>query len=91
MDSQDLNKAPQPCVKASLSLGSEQYVFTGFEHDGLLSDRLVKLKEQCMSTFKDYLIRHNAPTDVPDEVQESSSEEEDSKPSQLPKRSKKLK
>ena len=90
MDSQGLDKAPQPSVKASLSLGSEKYDFTGFEHDGLLSDRLVKLKEQCMSTFKDYLVCHNVPTDVPDEVQESSSEEEDSKPCKLPKRSKKL-
>jgi len=91
MDSQGLNKAPQPCVKASLSLGSEQYDFSGFGHDGLLSDRLVKLKEQCMSALKDHLVRHNVPADVPDEVQESSSEEEDLKPSKHPKRSKKLK
>lgn len=91
MDSQGLNRAPQLSGKASLCLGSEQYDFSVSHHDRLLSDMLVELKEQCMSTFKDYLVRHNAPADVPDDVQESSSEEDDPKPSKLVEGTKKRK
>eukprot|EP01018_Ginkgo_biloba_P019084 Gb_24685 [translate_table: standard] len=91
MDIKCSNGVPESCVKAILSLGSEQYDLSAAQHGGLLSDRLVELKEQCMSTFKDFLVRHNAPADVPDEVQESSSEEEDTKPSRSPVRPKKRK
>ncbi|GLJ44511.1 hypothetical protein SUGI_0934350 [Cryptomeria japonica] len=91
MDSKGSNSVPQLCGKVNLCLGSEQYDFSVSHQDRLLSDMLVELKEQCMSTFKDYLVRHNAPADVPDDVQESSSEEDDPKPSKLLERTKKRK
>ncbi|KAL9239756.1 hypothetical protein vseg_014048 [Gypsophila vaccaria] len=63
------------CVKATIRLGSETYTVNG--STGVLSDQLVTMKEESMIILKDYITRHNAPADVPDEPLEGSSGDED--------------
>ena len=67
---------PPTKVKASICLGSEMYTVHGSEGT-LLSEQLVSMKEESMTIFKDYITKHNAPADVPDEPLEGSSGEED--------------
>lgn len=64
----------KPKVKATLSLGSEK--FSICSDSGILSQQLASMKEQAMTILKEYITKHNAPTDVPDEVVEGSSSDE---------------
>ncbi|PKI44104.1 uncharacterized protein LOC116209878 [Punica granatum] len=66
--------APGSLVKISLRLGSETHSVTS--NEGILSEQLVSAKEQSMSIFKEYITRHNVRNDVPDELAESSSEDD---------------
>ncbi|XP_074267905.1 uncharacterized protein LOC141591454 [Silene latifolia] len=67
---------PQSSVKVSIRLGSEVYTVNG-STSGVLSDQLVSMKEESMIILKDYITRHNAPADVPDEPLEGSSGDEE--------------
>lgn len=66
--------ASEALVKVSLHLGSETYSVTA--NEGTLSEQLVSMKEQSMGIFKEYITRHNVPNDVPDDLIESSSEDD---------------
>jgi hypothetical protein len=82
-------EAQFPQVKATLRLGSES--FTVSSDPGILSEQLSSMKEKSMVILKDYIARHNAPADVPDEpLEEASSEEEENtkEVSKPPKKSK---
>ncbi|KAK1426728.1 hypothetical protein QVD17_15407 [Tagetes erecta] len=59
-------------VKATLCLGSETHSIEGCK--GILSEQLVFLKGESMNILKEYITKHNVPNDVPDEI---SSEEDD--------------
>ena len=61
-------------VRATLRLGQETYVVG--KNEGTLSDQLVSMKEQSMSILKEFITKHNVPNDVPDELVESSSEDD---------------
>lgn len=73
----EIQDAPsRSLVKASLRLGSEVYTITA-KNGTTLSDQLISMKEASMSVLKEYIVKHNAPIDVPDElVEEESSEDE---------------
>lgn len=71
--------SPATSVKVSICLGSEMYTVHGSKGT-LLSEQLVSMKEESMTIFKDYITKHNAPADVPDEPLEGSSGEEDEIP-----------
>ncbi|KAG6721477.1 hypothetical protein I3842_03G113600 [Carya illinoinensis] len=43
---------------------------------GNLSEQLISMKEKSMSILKEFITKHNFPNDVPDELVESSSEED---------------
>ncbi|KAK4767525.1 hypothetical protein SAY86_015275 [Trapa natans] len=81
--------ASEALVKVSLRLGSESYSVTA--NEGTLSEQLVLMKEQSMGIFKEYITRHNVPTDVPDELVESSSEDDAEINEKLQSKSKKTK
>lgn len=66
---------PMPQVKTTFCLGSETYSLEAKK--GTLSEQLVYVKEESMGILKDFITRHNALNDVPDDPVESSSEEED--------------
>ncbi|CAL0308262.1 unnamed protein product [Lupinus luteus] len=66
----------RPLVKATVQLGIESYSVQA-KKGSLLSEQLVSLKEQSMAILKDFITRHNVPQDVPDELLEASSEEDD--------------
>ncbi|KAE9615634.1 hypothetical protein Lal_00017587 [Lupinus albus] len=66
----------RPLVKATVQLGIESYSVHA-KKGSLLSEQLVSLKEQNMAILKDFITRHNVPQDVPDELLEASSEEDD--------------
>lgn len=66
--------SPSPLVKATLILGSETYSVDAY--NVVLSKQLVSMKEQSMSILKDYITKHNAPNDVPDEPEEISSDDD---------------
>lgn len=68
-------KLPSPQVKVTFGLGSETYSVEA--NKGTISEQLVYVKEESMSILKDFITRHNALNDVPDEPVEGSSEEED--------------
>ncbi|KAJ4978109.1 hypothetical protein NE237_008889 [Protea cynaroides] len=78
-----------PQVKATLCLGSETYYVNATK--GILSEQLVSMKAESMSILKDFITKHNVPNDVPDEVVEGSSEEDDEEIEIPPKKSKKQK
>ena len=61
-------------VRATLRLGQETYVVG--KNEGTLSDQLVSMKEESMSILKEFITKHNVPNDVPDELVESSSEDD---------------
>eukprot|EP00249_Psilotum_nudum_P010330 c22478_g1_i1 orf=219-497(+) len=74
-----INGSGESPVTARIILGSESCNLTISEgtQSMLLSEKLVELKGQCMEFFKSYLICHNTPFDVADDLQEGSVEEED--------------
>ncbi|KAF5745914.1 hypothetical protein HS088_TW06G00079 [Tripterygium wilfordii] len=77
-------------VKAMLRLGSETYPINA-ANKGTLSEQLVLMKEESMSILKDFITRHNVPNDVPDELAETSSEEDEEIPKNSHVKSKKTK
>ncbi|KAG9442717.1 hypothetical protein H6P81_018571 [Aristolochia fimbriata] len=76
-------------VKVTFRLGSE--VSSVNSTKGCLSDQLVTMKEGSMAILKDYITKHNVPTDVPDEPLEGTSEDESDEIAQPPGISKKRK
>ncbi|KAK1304830.1 hypothetical protein QJS10_CPB11g02006 [Acorus calamus] len=78
-------------VKASLRLGSETYTVNA--STGILSEQLIAMKEESMSTLKSFITKHNVPNDVPDEAMEneSSSDNENTTADNPPKRTKQTK
>ncbi|KAK7272919.1 hypothetical protein RIF29_13961 [Crotalaria pallida] len=83
---------PRTLVKATLCLGTESYSVLA-NNGSLLSEQLVSLKEQSMAILKEFITKHNAPQDVPDESLEasSSSSEVDEIPEKSHLKSKKTK
>ena len=79
----------EPTVKATLCLGSE--LFSVNSETGILSEQLATMKEKSMCILKDYITKHNAPNDVPDEALEGSSGDESEELDNPPKKSKKQK
>ncbi|XP_031495358.1 uncharacterized protein LOC116260951 [Nymphaea colorata] len=75
MENQNAVSAPKFPVKVKLHLGSESFHVNVAK--GLLSTQLSAMKEESMTILKDYITKHNVPNDVPDEVLESTSEDED--------------
>ncbi|KAH9626864.1 hypothetical protein KSS87_002264 [Heliosperma pusillum] len=67
----------QSCVKVSIRLGSDEVYTVNGSTSGILSDQLVSMKQESIIILKDYITRHNAPADVPDEPLEASSGDED--------------
>lgn len=67
---------PKPLVQATLQLGSEKFAFAAAANGGALSEQLASMKEESMRIFKEYITKHNVPTDVPDDLVESSSEDD---------------
>lgn len=65
----------RPQVKVQFQLGSEAYSVGG--NKGILSQQLVSVKEESMAILKDFITKHNVPNDVPDELVENSSEDDD--------------
>ncbi|GLU17151.1 hypothetical protein SLE2022_335450 [Rubroshorea leprosula] len=57
----------QPRVKATLRLGSETYSVTAVNGESL-SGQLVSMKEESMTILKEFITKHNVPTDVPDDL-----------------------
>ncbi|XP_061348674.1 uncharacterized protein LOC133294040 [Gastrolobium bilobum] len=80
---------PRPQVKATLRLGTESYSVQA--NKGSLSEQLVLLKEESMTILKDFITKHNVPHDVPDELLEASSEDDDDIPEKPQVKSKKTK
>ncbi|CAA2989192.1 Hypothetical predicted protein [Olea europaea subsp. europaea] len=66
--------AADPCVRATIHLGSETFFVQA--NNGVLSEQLVSVKEQSMGILKDFIMKHNIPTEVPDEPEEVSSEDD---------------
>lgn len=80
----------KPLAKATLRLGSEVYSVNASK--GILSEQLAAMKEESMSILKNFITKHNAPTDVPDdEAIESSSEDDTAAIKKAPERPKKRK
>ncbi|OMO82131.1 hypothetical protein COLO4_23238 [Corchorus olitorius] len=73
----------QPRVKASFRLGSEHYT-VNVKNSGAVSQQLSSMKEESMSILKEFITKHNVPTDVPDDLVEGSSEDEEE---EIPKKS----
>ncbi|ONK64493.1 uncharacterized protein A4U43_C07F26650 [Asparagus officinalis] len=74
-------------AKATLQLGSE--TFSIKSSTGILSQQLAAMKEESMGILKEFITKHNAPNDVPDESIESSTEDEAEELDNPPKKSKK--
>ena len=74
MDQMNAATSLDPRAKASLVLGEES--FTISSESGILSEQLATMKEKSMVILKDYITKHNAPNDVPDESIEGSSDDE---------------
>lgn len=64
-----------PRVKVTLQLGSEKYSVKG--NGDHISEQLISMKEKTMSILKDFITKYNIPNNVPDELVESSSEDEE--------------
>lgn len=64
-----------PRVKANLVLGGESFAISS--ESGLLSEQLAAMREKSMVILKEYITKHNAPNDVPDESVEGESDGED--------------
>lgn len=67
---------PRPRVKVSFCLGSETHLINT-ANQGTLSEQLISMKEESMVILKEYITKHNVPIDVPDELVEEASEDED--------------
>ncbi|XP_073221844.1 uncharacterized protein [Cicer arietinum] len=67
---------PKPQVHATFRLGTESYSVQATNASSL-SEQLVNMKEQSMAILKDFITKHNVPQDVPDELLEASSSEDD--------------
>ncbi|KDP28251.1 hypothetical protein JCGZ_14022 [Jatropha curcas] len=65
-----------PRVKATLKLGSEIYSVDASQ-GSTISEELVCMKEKSMGILKEFITKHNVPNDVPDEMAESSSEDDE--------------
>ncbi|CAN6192649.1 unnamed protein product, partial [Urochloa humidicola] len=63
-----------PRVKANLVLGAESFAISS--ESGILSEQLATMKEKSMVILKEYITKHNAPNDVPDESLEGESDDE---------------
>ncbi|TVU07578.1 hypothetical protein EJB05_40940, partial [Eragrostis curvula] len=61
-------------VKANLVLGVETFAISS--ESGILSEQLAAMKEKSMVILKEYITKHNAPNDVPDESVEGESDDE---------------
>ncbi|CAM0908736.1 unnamed protein product [Alopecurus aequalis] len=87
----ELTNAPDPRAKATLVLGAESFAVSS-ESGALLSEQPAAMREKSMVILKDYITRHNAPNDVPDEpVEGSSGDEGEVLVKNPPKKSKKQK
>ncbi|KAL6526647.1 hypothetical protein OROGR_015737 [Orobanche gracilis] len=65
-------------VKVIIHLGPETYLAQA-NKGHLISEQLNSVKEQSMSFLKDFITKHNIPSDIPDEPDEISSEDDDDK------------
>lgn len=79
---------PSCLVKATLQLGSEIHRVSS-ANEGILSEQLGTMKEQSMSILKEFITKNNAPADVPDDLVESSSGEEETEISEKPPKKRK--
>ncbi|KAE8697947.1 Ribosomal RNA adenine dimethylase family protein [Hibiscus syriacus] len=66
----------QSKVKVTLRLGSELYTVNSKAVGGV-SEQLSYVKEESMGILKEFITEHNVPTDVPDELLEGSSDNEE--------------
>ncbi|KAE8681654.1 Ribosomal RNA adenine dimethylase family protein [Hibiscus syriacus] len=66
----------QSKVKVTLRLGSELYTVNS-KAVGAVSEQLSSVKEESMGVFKEFITKPNVPTDVPDELLEGSSDDEE--------------
>jgi hypothetical protein len=64
---------PHPRAKATLVLGAESFAVSS--ESGKLSEQLAAMREKSMVILKDYITRHNASNDVPDESVEVLSDD----------------
>ncbi|CAN6220064.1 unnamed protein product [Urochloa humidicola] len=79
-----------PRVKANLVLGAESFAISS--EPGILSEQLAMMREKSMVILKEYITKHNAPNDVPDESLEDESDDEgEALVKNPPKKSKKQK
>jgi len=84
------NASLGPRVKANLVLGAESFAISS--ESGILSEQLATMKEKGMVILKEYITKHNAPNDVPDESIEGESDDEgEALVKNPPKKSKKQK
>ena len=74
----------QPQVKATFRLGSELYKVNA-KKGSALSEQLSSMKEESMSILKEFITKHNVSNDVPDELVDSCSEDEEEE--EVPKKS----
>jgi hypothetical protein len=65
--------APHPRAKATLVLGAESFAVSS--ESVTLSEQLAAMREKSMVILKDYITRHNASNDVPDESVEVLSDD----------------
>ncbi|XP_054818367.1 uncharacterized protein LOC129317935 isoform X2 [Prosopis cineraria] len=90
MEAESCDAMPlKPLVKASLRLGEESHSVQA--DNGSLSEQLVSLKEKSMVILKEFITKHNAPQDVPDDLVETSEEDDDDVPEKPSIKSKKTK
>ncbi|XP_051201111.1 uncharacterized protein [Lolium perenne] len=83
-------ETPHPRAKATLVLGGESFAVSS--ESGTPSEQLAAMREKSMVILKDYITRHNAPNDVPDESVEGLSDDEgEALAKNPPKKSKKQK
>lgn len=89
MEGESQSQNPTPRVRATLRLESEIYSVNA--NKGTLSEQLISMKGESMSILKEFITKHNVPNDVPDELVESSSEEDTEIPEKTYEKSKKTK
>ena len=89
MEAELCNEVPsQAQVKATFRLGSESYCVQASK-GSCLSEQLALMKEESMIILKDFITKHNVAQDVPDElVEEASSEDDTAKPQAKSKKTK---
>ncbi|CAK9329487.1 unnamed protein product [Citrullus colocynthis] len=57
-------------------LHDQRYIVNA-SNRGTLSEQLISMKEDSMAILKEYRTKHNVPNDVPDELIEEASEDDD--------------